>query len=208
MHRSLTVAEARALDRDAVERLGMPSILLMENAARGVAEAARTLGDRFLILCGPGNNGGDGLAAARHLGAAADLRLLAEPDPERSPDAALQLRILRAAGWRIAADPAPPRAAPGTVWIDALFGTGLTRAVEGPAAAWIDAMNRADGPRLAVDVPSGLHGDDGVPTGPACLRADLTVTFEAPKRGLLQPAARAYVGRLLVVPLGLPARRA
>ena len=127
MH-SISVAEARAIDRRAVEQLGMPSILLMENAARGVADAARELGDRFVVLCGPGNNGGDGLAAARHLGARARPHLWQEPDPTRSPDAALQLRILRAAGREIVTGAPPdPRTDPGAVWIDAMFGTGLTR---------------------------------------------------------------------------------
>ena len=72
--KSISVAEARAIDRDAVERLGMPSILLMENAARAVADAAREIGDAYLIYCGPGNNGGDGLAAARFLGRRARVR--------------------------------------------------------------------------------------------------------------------------------------
>lgn len=203
--RILTVAEARSIDVHAVETLGMPSILLMENAARGVATVARRLGDRYVVLCGPGNNGGDGLAAARHLGPAARVHLLAEPDRSRSPDAALQLSILRAAGWTIAARGAPPVAEPGTVWIDALFGTGLARRIEGRAAEWIDAMNAAVGPKVAVDVPSGLHGDDGVPLGPACVRAGVTVTFEARKRGLVQPGAGAFAGRIEVVPLGIPA---
>ena len=205
MTRVLSVAEARALDRDAVERLGMPSVLLMENAARGVAAAARALGEDQVVLCGPGNNGGDGLAAARHLGPRCVVFLLAEPDPERAPDAALQLRILRAAGRSIRLD--SPRSADfpsAAVWIDALFGTGLTRAPDGRAAEWIAELNLAPGPHLAVDIPSGLGGDSGVPLGAACVRADVTVTFEAPKLGLMQAAARNFVGRIEVVPLGLP----
>ncbi|MCC6781234.1 MAG: NAD(P)H-hydrate epimerase [Planctomycetes bacterium] len=204
MTRAISVAEARAIDRDAVERLGMPSILLMENAARGVVEHARRLGERFVVLCGSGNNGGDGLAVARHLGPACAIALLAEPDAARVPDAALQLRILRAAGRAIALGGAVPSAAAGTVWIDALFGTGLARAIEGRAADWIAAFNAARGSKLAVDVPSGLDADTGRPLGSACVRADLTVTLEAPKRGLLLPEAAPYVGRLEVVPLGLP----
>ncbi|MBK8975386.1 MAG: NAD(P)H-hydrate epimerase [Planctomycetes bacterium] len=205
--KTISVAEARALDRDAVERLGMPSILLMENASRGVATLAAELGERFVILCGPGNNGGDGLAAARHLGPErCAIHLLAEPDPQRCPDAALQLSILRAAGWAVAPGGATPSAEPGAVWIDALFGTGLVRAIEGRAADWIAALNAADGPRLAVDVPSGLDGDRGVPLGPACVRADVTATFAAAKHGLVAPAAAPFVGRLVVVPLGIPTR--
>lgn len=183
----------------------MPSILLMENAAAGVARVARTLGETFVVLCGAGNNGGDGLAAARHLGRGCRVYLLAEPDPERSPDAALQLGILRRAGHRIEVrSDAVPSAESGTVWIDALFGTGLARPVQGRAADWIDAMNRATGPKLAVDVPSGLDADRGVPLGPACVRADVTVTFEAPKVGLLAERAAEFVGRVEVVALGLP----
>jgi NAD(P)H-hydrate epimerase len=201
--RILTVAQARELDRDAVERLGIPSVLLMENAARGVAQEARVLGEAFVILCGPGNNGGDGLAAARHLGRSGRVFLLQEPAAQRSPDAALQLRVLRNAGWRIDAGAAPDPSLSG-VWIDALFGTGLTRALDGAAAQWVDVFNRARGPKLAVDVPSGLDGDTGEALGPTC-RCDVTVTFEAKKRGLVQPVAAAFTGRVVVVPLGLPA---
>lgn len=204
----LSVAQARDLDRVAVEELGMPSLLLMENAARGVAQEADALGDRFVILCGKGNNGGDGLAAARHLGPErCRIHLLGEPDPERSPDAALQLRILRAAGWEVPASKDVPADDPGAVWIDALFGTGLERAVEGAAAEWIAAMNAAVGPKLAVDLPSGLHGDRGEPLGAACVRADVTTTFAAMKQGLAMAGAREYCGRVVVVPLGIPQRR-
>jgi NAD(P)H-hydrate epimerase len=203
MH-SISVAEARALDRDAVERLGMPSILLMENAARAVAEQARAMGSRFIVLCGPGNNGGDGLAAARHLGRVARVHLLAEPDPERSPDAALQLRILRAAGQSVVVG-ALPQLAPGerAVWIDALFGTGLTRALEGASRAWVESFNQGAGPKLCVDVPSGLDADRGLPLGSTC-RADVTVTFAAPKHGLVMAGAQEWVGRIVVAGLGLP----
>jgi len=202
--RAISVAQARALDRDATERLAMPSLLLMENAARGVARAAQQLGDRFLVLCGPGNNGGDGMAAARHLGRGAQVFLLAEPDPARAHDAATQLVILRRAGYRVSVGELPaPAPEERCVWIDALFGTGLTRPLAGDAARWVHAFNAGLGPKLCVDIPSGLHGDTGAVLGVAC-RADVTVTFEAPKTGLVTPAARDYVGKLVVVPLGLP----
>lgn len=201
-HRPISVAQARALDRDAVERLGMPSILLMENAARGVAEHARRLGDRWVVLCGPGNNGGDGLAAVRHLGRDARAFLLAQPDPARTPDAALQLSILERAGIVVRVGELPP-IDDDAVWVDALFGTGLERPLTGAARAWVEQLDRARGRKLAVDIPSGLHGDTGEVLGFAC-RCDVTVTFEAPKHGLLVPAAQPYVGRLEVVPLGLP----
>ncbi|HLU38298.1 MAG TPA: NAD(P)H-hydrate epimerase [Planctomycetota bacterium] len=201
---AITVAQARALDREAVERFGMPSILLMENAARAVADEARCLGDRFVILCGSGNNGGDGLAAARHLGRRARVHLLAEPDPERHPDAALQLAILRAAGHEVLLGVPPDPIADGSaVWIDALFGTGLVRPITGEARRWIERFNATPGARLGVDIPSGLHGDTGEVLGIAA-RCHRTVTFAAPKVGMLVPSAREYVGELLVAPLGIP----
>jgi hydroxyethylthiazole kinase-like uncharacterized protein yjeF len=201
----ISVAQARAVDGDAVARLGMPSALLMENAARGVAEVAASLGERFVILCGAGNNGGDGLAAARHLGVhRCTLHLLAEPDPARAPDAALQRRILAAAAVPIVVGAPPdPAAHRGAVWIDALFGTGLTRPLDGDAARWVATFNAAVGPKLAVDVPSGLQGDTGEILGSAC-RADVTVTFVAPKIGMTIGRGPACCGRIVVVGLGLP----
>jgi len=199
--KSITVDEARQIDRDAVERLRMPSILLMENASRAVAEAAREMGDRFIILCGPGNNGGDGLAAARHLGRAAQVYLIKEPDPQRCPDAYLQLEILHAAGHPIHLGELPENLS--GVWIDALLGTGLDRPIQGAVADWIAAFNAGQGPKLAVDIPSGLNGDTGEVLGIACC-ADRTVTFAAAKHGLLADAAKDHVGRLEVVSLGIP----
>jgi hydroxyethylthiazole kinase-like uncharacterized protein yjeF len=203
--RVLSVAEARAIDRDAVARLGMPTILLMENAARSVAEHARLLGERCVILAGAGNNGGDGLAAARHLGRdRCAVHLLAEPDPQQTPDAALQARILRAAGWPIVVGELPdPAAHRGAVWIDALFGTGLTRDLTGAARAWVEAIDRAEGTKLAVDIPSGLCGDTGTVRG-AAVHADVTVTFVACKRGMRTATGAAHCGRIVVVGLGLP----
>jgi len=202
---SISVEEARAIDKDAVERLQMPSLLLMENASRAVADAARRLGDRWVIFCGPGNNGGDGLAAARHLGAGAQVYLMAEPHPERCPDAALQLRILRNAGWRIPVGELPPLCQDSdVVLIDAMFGTGLSRALTDAPSAWVQRFNECAGSKLAVDIPSGLHGDTGEVLGVAC-KVDITITFEAPKHGLLAADARDQVGDVQVVSLGLPA---
>ena len=200
---SISVDEARAIDRDAVDRLGMPSILLMENASRAVADVAKSMGESFVIYCGPGNNGGDGLAAARHLGRRAGVFLTREPDVDRSPDAALQLQILRNAGHPVHVGELPPPGEPGQVIIDAMFGTGLTRALTGDAAEWVSQFNASPGAKLCVDIPSGLHGDTGDVLGVAC-RGDKTVTFAAAKHGLLVAAAREFVGELIVAGLGLP----
>lgn len=203
--RLLSVTEARAIDADARDRLGLPTLLLMENAARSVAEAAAAMGERFVVLAGAGNNGGDGLAAARHLGwHRCAIHLLAEPDAHKAADAALQLRVLRAAGVPVVVGALPDLAAcAGAVWIDALFGTGLDRPLAGPARAWVETCNDARGRKLAVDVPSGLHGDTGDVLG-AAVRADVTVTFVARKRGMATPTGRAHCGRVLVANLGLP----
>ena len=201
----LTVAQARHIDIDAVEKLGMPSLLLMENASRAIAETARELGEHFVVLCGPGNNGGDGLGAARHLGRRCLVHLLSEPDPSKSPDAALQLRILRAAGgYEIVVGTVPkPPGNIAVVWIDALFGTGLERPLAGAALDWVNAINAAPGRKLAVDIPSGLHGDTGAVLG-AAVRADVTVTFAGIKLGMTVGVGPALCGRVVVETLGLP----
>ena len=203
--RILSVAQARAIDEEAVVRFGMPTVLLMENAARGVAEVARTLGDRFVILCGAGNNGGDGLAVARHLGfARCAIHLLASPDPARAPDAALQQEILHRAGATLHIAEKPELSAhSGAVWIDALFGTGLDRELRDPARSWVCDFNQASGPKLAVDIPSGLHGDTGEVLGIAC-QVDHTVTFVAKKQGMLSATGAAYCGQIHIAQLGLP----
>ena len=201
--KTISVAEARAIDRDAVERLGMPSILLMENASRSVAEVARGMGRAFVIYCGPGNNGGDGLAAARHLGRAARVFLTREPDPRKSPDAALQLDVLRRAGHPVHVGELPPLAGEGDVLIDALLGTGLERELQGAVAAWVARFNESPGRKLCVDIPTGLHGDTGAVLGIAC-RGEKTVTFAACKHGLVAPGARDFVGEIVVAGLGLP----
>ena len=203
--RVLSVTEARAIDVDAATRLGLPTLLLMENAACSVAEVAQTLGERFVVLAGAGNNGGDGLASVRHLGwRRCAVHLLAEPDARKCPDAALQLRVLRAAGVPVVVGALPPFAPhAGAVWIDALFGTGLDRELVGVPRQWVEAFAQVRGPVLAVDIPSGLHGDTGDVLG-AAVRADVTVTFVAPKRGMVTANGRAHCGRVVTAGLGLP----
>lgn len=202
---TITVEEARAIDADAAQRLGMPTMLLMENAARSVADAARAMGDRFLVLCGPGNNGGDGLAAARHLGRERCLvHVLREPDPVRAPDAALQARILRNAGYAVVLGALPDPVAVGSaVVIDALYGTGLSRPLDDVAMQWVAFANAQRGKKLAVDIPSGLHGDTGEILG-ACIVADVTVTFAAIKLGMTLREGPRVCGRVEVCSLGLP----
>jgi NAD(P)H-hydrate epimerase len=220
--RSLTRDEVRGIDLRAAGEFGIPTIVLMENAGRGAAALLREQcgsspeGLRVLILCGPGNNGGDGGVVARHLdlwGFAVKVVWFAAPE-RLSGDAAAQWHVLKCAGidqssWR--SEPTNDRQRfeallAGADWVvDALLGTGLTRPVEGTLAAAIDAMNGANKPVLALDLPSGLDADCGVPLGTA-VRATLTATFVAPKLGFDTSGAREYTGDVHVIDVGVPRR--
>ncbi len=210
----LTRQQVRELDRRAIEEFGVPGIVLMENAGRGVAEIICQLGlpGPAVICCGKGNNAGDGLVIARHLenrGYSVRVLLWATPD-ELPPDAATNFRIVQASGipldvleadnWQSTLDGALANA--GTV-VDALLGTGARGEPRPPLDAVIDKMNACGRPMLAVDLPSGLDCDTGEPARHT-ICADHTCTFVAPKPGLLAPAAAPYVGRLHVIDIGAP----
>ncbi|MDR3639556.1 MAG: NAD(P)H-hydrate epimerase [Isosphaeraceae bacterium] len=215
--RSMSREEVRGLDARAVEELGLPTLALMENAGRGAAEwlRGRVTGSRprIVILCGPGNNGGDGGVVARHLdGWGWDVRVVWLAAPERlRGDAAVQWHVLERAAVRQESWPDDPldvvrfdSLLTQADWVvDGLLGTGLTRAVEGPLRGAIEAVNRAGKPVLALDLPSGLDADTGQALGVA-VRAAATVTFVAPKRGFGVAGANAYTGEVVVVDIGLP----
>jgi NAD(P)H-hydrate epimerase len=215
----LTCQQIRALDMLAIEQVGIPGVVLMENAGRGIAEFIYgTLRDpaathHVLILCGPGNNGGDGFVVARHLhnaGVHVDVVLTASPEKSRG-DAATNLRILGQMGFRLLrgdqpADLGAIRRASGEadVIVDALLGTGSTGSPRGAMAALIELANAAPrARRIAIDIPSGLDADRGDVREP-CFRADVTVTMVAPKVGFDVPAARRVVGEVVVVGIGAP----
>jgi NAD(P)H-hydrate epimerase len=206
----LTRAQVREVDRLAIERYGIPGIVLMENAAREVARAAvEALGDcigEILVVCGGGNNGGDGLAVARHLhNCGGDVAILLTTDPQDyRGDALVNWRIVRAMQLDVAhAEPRLILDSPAVLVIDAIFGTGLTRAPREDVAEVIEAINQSRIPTLAVDLPSGLDCDSGEPLG-ACVRAARTVSFVAEKAGFANPAAREYLGRVTVGDIGAP----
>lgn len=210
-------AEMRAIDRAAIEGLGIPSLSLMERAGAAVAGAVRALlgaGGHCRVLCGGGNNGGDGYVAARLLreaGRTVDVVALI-PAARLPPDAAAMRERAAAAGVAIAdlAGPVPLAAVPGDVIVDALLGTGLARPAEGSLAEAIAAIAaaRAAGARVvAVDVPSGLSADTGLPLGP-CVQADRTVTFAFPKRGLVVYPGASLAGEVTVADIGIPAEAA
>lgn len=201
-------AGAQALDRAAIDELGIPGVVLMENAARGASEIARLmipLESPTLILVGRGNNGGDGWAMARHLHNAGHTVEVASLGPARAgSDAATNEAISRAIGIPIRdyLDDRLMRHA--ALIIDALYGTGLDRPIEGIAADWIAQVNEHTGtPILAVDLPSGLDADRGVPLGPT-IQATRTATFVARKRGMSHPESASYCGLIEVVGIGTP----
>lgn len=213
--RVLTADEMQQVDQRAISELGIPSLVLMENAAIGVMDALAECfpeARRVVILCGPGNNGGDGLALARHLDARG-YRFQAFLVVGRSQprgDAAVQLGILKKVGLPVeqvrseedlsAVFLACSRA---DLVVDALFGTGLGRPLGGHFAALVEGLTDLNAPVLAVDIPSGLEGGSGAVSG-LHLKADLTVTFAAPKVAHVLPPASRAVGRLVVADLGIP----
>lgn len=199
-------AGIRSLDLIAVTRYRIPSILLMENAAIAITREALSIAranQSVTIICGPGNNGGDGLAAARHLHIAGrNVRiLLAAPRARFSGDAATNLAIVRA--MRLPIAPATSRFGRPHLIIDALFGTGLDRPVTGAAAEVIARINRSRAPVLSVDIPSGLDADTGLPLG-AAVRATRTLTLVGRKQGFDVPGARRFTGPVRVGDIGIP----
>jgi NAD(P)H-hydrate epimerase len=208
----LTREQVRACDKHAIEQLGIPSVVLMENAGHGTVEILRSLGIHgpVVICCGKGNNGGDGLVIARHLAnAGCDVSVLLFADPRMlSTDAAIQWNIVQK--MHLAAkvctdvdEPALAAAFAKADWIvDALFGTGLTGPLRAPFDRVIALMNASARKVLAVDIPSGLDCDTGEPLG-ANVRAAHTVTFVAAKLGFRNPASTTYTGQVHVADIGI-----
>jgi NAD(P)H-hydrate epimerase len=211
----LSREEVRAIDRRAIEEFGVPGIILMENAGRNAAEWLRGLGitGRVVLCCGKGNNGGDGFVIARHLdNAGVPVRVLLFGRPEElTGDAAIAYQIIARSGLDIvhfAVRPLDEAALRGELaaadWVvDALFGTGLSGPVRPPFDQVIAAINASPARILAVDIPSGLDCDTGLPLGPA-VRAHHTLTFVALKKGFANPAAREWLGQVQVVGIGAP----
>lgn len=210
--RRLSRKESNEVDRRACRDLAIPSICLMENAGAGAAAIAMGMlsgrATEALCVCGPGGNGGDAMVVARHLaiaGVGVEVVLI---EPPRSADAGVQLAICRAMRLRLSlrADSWGPLGARlrGTgLIVDGIFGTGLTRAPDEGAACAIAAINESGTPVLALDLPSGLDSDTGEPLG-ACVRADVTATFVAPKLGFANPGSRPYTGEVRIVGIGAP----
>ena len=206
---SFTREGVREVDKEAIGVFGMQSIVLMENAASGSAAVIEELCDKsslkkILVVCGSGNNGGDGYAIARHLhnhGYLVQIAAISEPT---SPDAIHNADIAKK--MRIPIDPCSDvlfeRA---SLIIDAIFGTGLNREVREPYLPVIQTINDRSGKVVSIDIPSGLDCDTGQPHG-ISVKATLTITFVGIKRGFLQESASEYLGNIVVVDIGCPKR--
>lgn len=214
-----TRATIRAWDRRAIEEFAVPGVVLMENAGAGAARVILSLARArrapvrgpFSIFCGPGKNGGDGFVVARHLhnhGQAVHIVIVGGTEHPRGSDAGIQLEIVRRMKLPIErVEEAPEEALRSrfdcrTV-VDGLFGTGLSRPLGPPFAAWIEAINRSGRSVVALDVPSGLDADTGEVLG-AAIEADHTITFLAPKIGFERGAGPRLAGTVHVVDIGLP----
>ncbi len=205
--------ESRALDKRAMEDWGFPEMVLMENAGASVVELTASHvtwdGAFVVIVCGTGNNGGDGFVIARHVAAkGAKVMVLLMGDESHMSEASKCYRAMvekmeipviaieKAADWISYIYKAD-------ILVDALIGTGLSRDVEGEKAAMIRLMNEAPGAVISVDIPSGLSSDTGAPMGIA-VEADYTVALGAIKRGHVLYPGKACCGKLLYSPIGIP----
>jgi NAD(P)H-hydrate epimerase len=216
--RSLLRDEVRRVDACAIETLGIPGVILMENAGRRTTDVAWEMlsfaeGNAVAVVAGGGNNGGDGFVIARHL----DLRgadvciYLTSPTDKLSGDAltnyqaavALELEVVD-----LSDSPADlaSRLAGVDLVVDAVGGTGISGALRGRAAEVVEQINAAGVDVLAVDIPTGLDCDQGTAEGPA-VRAARTVTFVARKAGFDNPDSEPYTGTVTVVDIGIPAER-
>jgi NAD(P)H-hydrate epimerase len=201
----LVADELRAVDAWAIEQQGIPGVELMERAGEGLARLVTDVapGGPVAVVCGGGNNGGDGYVVARLLRAQGrEVRVLTTVDPDRlKGDARVNLE-------RLPGDPPQPFAAAAldgaAVIVDAVLGTGFSGAPRDDVAAAIAAMNAAGAPVVAADVPSGVDASTGVVAAEA-VYAVATATFHAPMPGLWIHPAKAHAGEVVVVDIGVPA---
>lgn len=212
--KALSRAQIREIDRRAIEDYGIPGVVLMENAGRNAALVMLQFLNqericRFCILCGRGNNGGDGFVIARHLhnlGHTVNIVLVGEAD-RLAADARINHDIVSKMDLPIYDFESPSverLLRESEVVVDALLGTGFSGEVRAPYDRAIELMNSCpSATRVAIDVPSGLDCDTGA-AAVHTLRADLTVTFVARKRGFDIPPAPEYAGKIVVADIGAP----
>ena len=204
MKKLVTCEEMKKLDSATILEIGIPSEVLMERAALKVVEETEKYlqkDERILVVCGSGNNGGDGIAIARllHLKGIRTDFYMAGNKEKMTRETALQYKI--AAGCHVP-EVNNPEWSEYTTIVDAVFGVGLVRPIEGHFADVIHEMNSARAKKIAVDIPSGVNGDTGLEMGIA-FSADLTVTFAYRKRGLCFYPGRLYAGKIVTADIGI-----
>jgi NAD(P)H-hydrate epimerase len=215
--------EVRAFDAWAINELGVPGIVLMENAGRGCAQfiietLSKVKKPKVCIFCGTGNNGGDGFVIARHLlnagfavtvvvcGNIAKIRNDARVNLDILTGLGLKIERLNMEGTEIIDDRVTKLANEANMIIDAIFGTGLTGTLRNEYKQLIESINELGCPILSVDIPSGLDCDTGIPLS-ASIKANCTVTFVAVKKGFVFENARAYTGDIFIASIGVEPNR-
>ena len=216
MAKALTVSQIQKAETVAIRRMGIPSLVLMENAGRALAESVlkafpAKMRPSVLVVCGTGNNGGDGFVAARHLwtaGAKVEVMTTAATgDFKNDPHVFCKVLHYLRIPVRTVTTMKPVSLKGLTkaeVLIDALFGIGLNRPLEGINLGVVRAINASGKPVWSADIPSGLDGTTGKVWGD-CVKASTTVSFSCLKKGFFQAEGPQYTGRLEVVDIGIPA---
>lgn len=215
----ITRQQMKELDRKAIEEYHIPALILMENAGRAVADEVLKMLDNpetseVSILCGRGNNGGDGLVVARHLfnqGVKVKVFYLGNiKESLNKGEAGINLNIVLKMKIPLEEVTITRHNLKSIIYnlkssliIDAIFGIGLERPIEGQLKELIDRINTLQIPIVAVDMPSGLDADKGIPLGTA-IRATKTVTFGMAKTGFVKESAKDYLGELIVVDISIP----
>jgi NAD(P)H-hydrate epimerase len=214
MSRTLTAKAVQAIDRKARDKFGISTLLLMENAGSAVAREVFKLyrpGMELAVFCGKGNNGGDGLVAARHLMsrkikpdiflACSFSRLVNEAKNNLDILLKLKAKIIRLSERSLK----KIKISKYHLLVDALLGVGVSGELRGIYPKLIELINSSRARIISVDVPSGLDATTGKVLG-GCVKADKTVTFIAPKRGMLMGDGPKYCGKVIVEDLGIPLR--
>ncbi len=210
---TLSVRQSRQIDQTAIEEFGVPGITLMENAGKACAERLLSMvshSHTTLIMCGSGNNGGDGFVIARHFHQAnkpVRVLLLAPPqklhgDARISYDGAVEAGVAIESIMDASKIARIIGSCEGMI-IDCLLGTGASGDPREPYASAIRGTNTCRGPRVAIDIPSGLDGDTGI-AGDPTFQANLTLTFVTAKTGMRNPDTFPYLGKVEIVDIGLP----
>jgi hydroxyethylthiazole kinase-like uncharacterized protein yjeF len=215
--KAVTVKQIQNLDKIAIEKIGIPSLALMENAGRSVADEVvkrvkRIKAPCVCIICGIGNNAGDGFVIARHL-INAGIRIkvfLIGKGSQLKTDAAVNYRILKKMKYpvkeiRKVSSSLTEDIKKADVVVDAVFGVGLNREVLDPFRSVIESINKNARKVISVDTPSGIDGTTGKIYG-VCVKADVTVTFSFIKKGFLKGQGPKYVGKVVVADIGIPVR--